>query len=66
MAYVLIEAAEPSELTDKVNELMREGWVLYGYPLVSNAIELEAGENDCLVTKYLQAMVCGRDRGNTE
>ena len=39
MAYVLLEAIEPDELTNKVNEMIGRGWVLYGHPLVSNAIE---------------------------
>lgn len=62
MAYVLLEAIEPDELTNKVNEMIGRGWVLYGHPLVSNAIETASGDDDCLVTKYLQAMITGYSR----
>lgn len=59
MAYILLQADAPDELTERINELMSKGWVLYGHTFVSHAIDIESGKEDCRVTKYLQAMISG-------
>lgn len=55
-SYTLIKADFDESFRDKVNELLDEGWELYGDPIIANEISDKG-----LTTIYAQALVTYND-----
>jgi hypothetical protein len=57
MEYVLLTAENPEELEDQVNELLRDGWKLYGDVVITSCAYVLLWLFPRTEHRYAQAMV---------
>ena len=63
MKYTLLAYSDESKLNKKVNDLLRDGWQLYGNPAVSSSTFNNRDAEDQVYTQYCQALINENENG---